>query len=335
MSEYRSMSLEEWVKEQLPVDYEACWTVGRDPSHPSSMTTVCELDMLRSYGRHVYTGWGRVVDLGIWLGATTRALCEGLRDREFKPGAFKPVIGIDRFVWEDWMTPIAQGLGVERTFAEGEDFRELVATQFEKDADLVEILGVDLSLPVELDFAPIECLFVDAMKSWDLASQIVAGFFGQLRPGSLLVQQDFAWHDAVIATNVLIMWRYREFFELLAHVPYSCSVLFRCCEKPELKWPVTASSFDAEDFYAAYSWVLPQLPEVIRASILTNGFLQLASRGLGSSARMLWDACEQVCPIPFSSSFKETFRLVIPNHFCDQDLAAYLIERTRSSHAAA
>jgi hypothetical protein len=73
----------------------------------------------------------------------------------------------------------------------------------------------------------VEFLFVDAMKSWDLANSIVRSFFPRLIAGrSLLVHQDFAYHAPVGAAIHLMMWMLRDYFTPVYHVPRSCSVVF-------------------------------------------------------------------------------------------------------------
>ena len=44
-----------------------------------SMTTQNELAFLRAYGKDLFTGLGKIIDLGCWFGATSAALAEGLR----------------------------------------------------------------------------------------------------------------------------------------------------------------------------------------------------------------------------------------------------------------
>src|SRR5215470_823789 len=91
------------------------------PAGAFSMTTNNELCMLDTWARYSYSATGRIVDLGCWFGATTLALAQGVSDSAHA-GKHPPIEAYDRFVWEDWMTYVAQGLGVPWKFNPGDDF---------------------------------------------------------------------------------------------------------------------------------------------------------------------------------------------------------------------
>ncbi len=314
------MNLTDWIR-NLPQVY-ATIRHDRPPEEtgPAAMTTVYELAMLKSYAKEVYSGQGKIVDLGIWMGATTQAICEGLRERGFQPGATKPVIGIDQFLWEAWMSPIAHQVGVTRTFEVGEHFFPLVAERLKGYQDLADVVSQDLTRPVSDETEPVELLFVDAMKSWELADRIVGRFFGRLMEGrSVLVQQDFGWHEAIIATNVLVMWRYRDCFELLEQVPYSCSVIFACTKTPEVNRPISPDSFPAGEIREAYSWALPRLPEFGRARVLTNGLLHLAAMGRHAEAPALVSSCLSRCAVTCDAAFRPELYAAIHQAFANSD----------------
>jgi hypothetical protein len=189
------------------------------------MVTDDELAFLEHYARWTYTGQGLIVDLGCWLGATTLALARGVSANP-APRRARPIEAIDRFVWEGWMTPIAQALGVPRAYQPGDDFLEDTRALLGPYAPLVTLTQANL-LEKPAGRVPVEFLFIDAMKSWDLANAIARGFFPRLTPGrSLVVQQDFGYHHPIGATNHLLMWLLRDFFEPVLHVPASCSMVF-------------------------------------------------------------------------------------------------------------
>lgn len=204
-------------------------------SRPVGMVTDNELCFLETYARYSYTGAGKIVDLGCWLGATTLALARGVIDNQQHHWK-RPIEAFDRFQWEAWMTPIAERLECP-CCREGESFLERTRETLRPYEHLIELRAVDLLMPISFG-DPIEFLFVDAMKSWDLANAIVQVFFSQLIAGrSLVVQQDFAYHHPVGATNHVLMWMLRDFMIPVYHVPGSSSVVFfvkRAPQKHEL-----------------------------------------------------------------------------------------------------
>lgn len=134
-----------------------------------------------------YDGWGAVVDLGPWLGGSTAALAEGLRRR----GRGGVVHSLDLFRWEpDYMGAVAA-----EPLAEGADFQHVFARHTARWAGFIQARQADLSR-FRWDGGPIELLFVDAAKTWDLANAILAGFGDHLVPGrSRVVLQDFRYHE--------------------------------------------------------------------------------------------------------------------------------------------
>jgi hypothetical protein len=218
------------------------YRVYQRPAEARGMVTDNELCFLETYARYSYTGAGKIVDLGCWLGATTLALARGVVDNQQQRWE-RPIYALDRFRWEPWMTPIAESIGCP-CYLDGDSFLERTRTTLKQYENLISLRSCDLLVPI--DFAdPIEFLFVDAMKSWDLANAIVQGFFPHLVAGrSLVVQQDFAYHHPVGATNHVLMWLLRDFMTPVYHVPGSCSVVFfvhRALRKNELPWLNPAS----------------------------------------------------------------------------------------------
>jgi len=192
------------------------------------MLTDNELCFLEQYGRYSYTGAGKIVDLGCWLGGSTLALARGVADsaHQKRRTRRRPIDAFDRFVWEDWMTPIGRMLDVPKQYAPGDDYFEDVEVLLRSHEGMVRLRRGDLV--DEPDFRDvIEFLFIDAMKSWPLANAIQRVFFPRLIPErSLIVQQDFGYHHPIVATAHVLMWRLRDAFEAVHHVPNSCSVVF-------------------------------------------------------------------------------------------------------------
>jgi hypothetical protein len=194
------------------------------PPGARGMVSDAELCLAETYARHSYTGEGKIVELGCWLGAVTLALARGVAANQQSRWQ-QPIESFDRFQWEAWMTPIAERLGCP-TFAHGESFVEHTKLVLEPYRHLIRLQQQDL-LEAAPFRDPIEFLFVDAMKSWDLANAITRNYFPRLIAGrALLVQQDFAYHDAVGATNHILMWLVRDRALPVYRVPGSYSVVF-------------------------------------------------------------------------------------------------------------
>jgi hypothetical protein len=203
---------------------DALCPVYERPPGACGMVSDAELCFAETWARYSFTGEGKIVELGCWLGAVTLALARGVAAN---PNAQRkrPIESFDRFRWEPWMTPIAERLGCARV-ADGESFFHLAGANIAPYAGLVNLRQKDLLEPFRFSQA-IEFLFVDAMKSWDLAHAIVRTFFPKLIPGrSLLVHQDFGYFGPIVATNHILMWLLRDRCMPVYHVPGSCSVVF-------------------------------------------------------------------------------------------------------------
>lgn len=128
-------------------------------------------------------GFGAVVDLGPWLGGSSAALAEGLRRR----GGSTLVHCFDLFEWR----PNYMERSSPRGLKDGDDFMPvfLAATRAYSDHILAERMDL---LAGHWDRGPIEILFVDAAKSWELWSAILRVFGPHLVPGrSRVIHQDF------------------------------------------------------------------------------------------------------------------------------------------------
>lgn len=251
---------------------ERSYRQGRDAGDKfDSMTTSNELVFLDHYARDFYFGRGKIVDLGCWLGATTAALADGLRQRNPRSKGRDTIESFDLFQWDEWMNPIKEAIGAKADFVAGQCFYDHVRTSLGRYGDLVAVHKADLSVYRPPDEWKIEFLFVDAMKNWELARCIAANFFPKLIPReSLVVQQDFAFYDPIVSTNHLLMWHLRDYFEPLHHVPHSCSMVFLTKKTPDAKdIPLyTHDFFGPEEVEEAYKYCLPMIQESMRPALL-------------------------------------------------------------------
>jgi hypothetical protein len=194
------------------------------PASACGMVTDAELALAEHYAQFSYSGAGKIVELGCWLGAVTLALARGVAKNP-QTGYKRPIEAIDQFRWEPWMTPIAKQLGCPRV-PDGESFRALMEANIEPFKHFVQVREMNLLEPARIR-EPIEFLFVDAMKSWPLAASIVQTYLPRLTTDrSFIVHQDFAYHGVVSATNHILMWLLRDYTEPVYHAPGSWGVVF-------------------------------------------------------------------------------------------------------------
>jgi hypothetical protein len=198
----------------------------RRPPGVFGMLTDDELHFLETYARFSYTGAGKIVDLGTWLGASAGALARGLRFNEHRHRFVHPIQSYDQFLWQSWMTPIAQSMQTPSAFCEGDDFLNYAAAALGELLLFIQLTRADLSRELLVP-DPIEFLMIDAMKSWPLANAISKSFLPKLIPGrSIVVQQDFGHYHPVTATNHILMWLLRDWLEPVYQVPASTSSVF-------------------------------------------------------------------------------------------------------------
>ena len=234
-----------------------------------AMTTANELLFLDRYSRHAYSGRGKIVDLGCWLGATSAALADGLSGGPYAETQ-SVVEAYDLFEWQEWMNPIKEGIGAKVAFRVGECFHSHVLKGLAIYGKRVSVRKVDLTSYRPPDDWQIEFLFIDAMKTWRLAKSIAASFFPHLMPGdSLVVQQDFAFHHPSVSTNHLLMWHLKDFFEPIHHVPDSCSVVFSTTKTPSLSDipEYSLTYFNEREVCEAYSYCVPIVQHSMRPSL--------------------------------------------------------------------
>jgi hypothetical protein len=133
--------------------------------------------------------------------------------------------------------------------------------------------------------APVEVLFVDIAKSWDLNLWVLRQWFTALIPGqSIVIQQDYVWFDAWwIAVT---MEYFRDCFERLGFV-FGASAVYRCIGRvtPERIDAFSRLTFD--DMRAFMQQAIYSAPESV-AQVLRCGMARLLmERDRSEAARVL------------------------------------------------
>ena len=187
-----------------------------------SMLSTHEIALLYACARFSWNG-DAIIDLGPLIGASTWAFSRGLMDRDMPPE--KPVI----HSFDLWK-------------AEGPYDGYLVNSARGGAGSLLgEWMRVTdgyhhLCEPHQGDFCawnwngqPIGILFVDVAKTWELNNHIVSTMFPYLRPGALLIQQDYIhWNEYWIHIE---MARFRPYFEH-CHFLRGATSFYRCTQTP-------------------------------------------------------------------------------------------------------
>lgn len=191
---------------------------SKGPVMARSMLTEYELALLYAMARHHYKGIGKIVDLGPLIGVGTYALASGLRENFAAPEA-KKIYSYDLFLYSN----MGHFLPVSDSGGTGSVFHRFL--EINRDS-------LDIITPVPGDFLnmswtgePIEILFIDLAKSWDLNSHVVRTFFPSLIPGhSIVLQQDYV--HAGEPWVALTMEMLSEYFEPL-YLVYGATAAYR------------------------------------------------------------------------------------------------------------
>ena len=168
-----------------------------------------ERRLLHWLAAEYWTGAGRILDAGCYLGGSTTALASGLRARDDLPDP-RPITSYDLFVLDYFMLV---DLPEDTELDEGDSFRPIFNANVAPYADLIEVREGDIT-GHGWSGEPIEIAFIDLMKTWPLNDYMLANFFGHMIPGrTILVQQDFV-HEFCPWIHVT-MGMLDEYFELL------------------------------------------------------------------------------------------------------------------------
>jgi hypothetical protein len=163
----------------------------RDAVGIPTMLSKAERRLLYTLARDYASGEGSIVDAGCFLGGSTAALLAGARDRS-EPLA-RPVESYDLFRIEEFTVP--KFFADDRSARVGDSFRP----RFDAHIALFDVPHVvhegDIT---ELGWSggPIDVLFLDVLKSWEINDAVLRDFFPSLVPGrSVIVHQDYGWGD--------------------------------------------------------------------------------------------------------------------------------------------
>jgi hypothetical protein len=157
-----------------------------------TMLSKAERRLLYSLARDYATGVGAVVDAGCFLGGSTAALLAGVRDRP-APWTGAPVTSYDLFRVE--ASTIPKFFHDRRSVRVGDSFRPRYDAHVAR-FDVPHVVHEGDITEIGWAGGPIDILFLDVLKSWEINDAVLRDFFPSLVPGrSVIVHQDYGWGD--------------------------------------------------------------------------------------------------------------------------------------------
>lgn len=161
-------------------------------SHPGMISTV-ERRLLFGLARDRYQGKGVIVDAGVFLGASTLALGEGLRDNPAylsKSLTPLPIRSFERGIAGPNFAHHTRKAGL-RDIPLEESFENLLRQQLEPVQSFVNLTIGDIRDYNGADIEDIEICFLDILKTAEVTRHVMRVFFPRLQPGAIIVQQDY------------------------------------------------------------------------------------------------------------------------------------------------
>ncbi len=184
-----------------------------------------ERKYLFHYASKVYTGKGKIVDLGCWLGATTVSMAQGLKDGGKLQQQGKYIYAYDLFQWNYVFNQHVIGTELDNLFNEGDDFIGEYEKNIHQFKDIIETRRDIISSRWHGE--NIEFLLIDAMKTPEVTKAIVKGFYPNLMPKlSYVYHQDFD-HYLTPWVHILI-YLHHPYLKHIHDVPGAGGTVFKC-----------------------------------------------------------------------------------------------------------
>jgi hypothetical protein len=192
-----------------------------------TMLSKSERKLLYSLARDYAEGDNAIVDAGCFLGGSTAALLAGIRDRG-RRWTGPPLESYDLFRVDDYMVP--KFFSADQSLPLGDSFRPRFDTHIAR-FDLPHVVHEGDITSIGWSGGPIEILFLDLLKSWEINDAVLRDFFPSLVPGrSVIVHQDYGWggHQWIPITVELL----RDSLVLVDRMEWGSHVFFVKTELP-------------------------------------------------------------------------------------------------------
>lgn len=170
------------------------------------MTSKTEKAIFYNLARHHYRGEGQIVDVGVFLGASTNAFASGLRQNpkalgKIPPGT-KPIRSFDTAIWVKAFDRylkhdiLAKVVGPEASLKEGDSFFPVLNKLLAEHLDLIDFRIGDIVETARAE-GPIEIAFYDCLKNRKRDWAAFCGFTPSFIPGhTIVIQQDYFYWSA-------------------------------------------------------------------------------------------------------------------------------------------
>jgi hypothetical protein len=158
-----------------------------------SMMTQDEKRMLVQMASTVYSGQGVIVDGGVWLGASTLCLAEGLKRRGLytRRDGGKPIMSFDLAICDQHMATQINKI-YNSNLNVNDSFSDFLSHNLLGVEELVDLYIGDIKDTAASVKYPVEIFFYDCGKTPEIDDFVVRNIFTKLIPGhSFLIQQDF------------------------------------------------------------------------------------------------------------------------------------------------
>ena len=186
-----------------------------------TMLTEPELQLLHWLGAEYWSGEGKILDGGCFLGGSTASLASGVAAGGKETAGEPPIVTYDLFRLDQFM-PVHLSDADAEELDEGDSFRGIFDRNIAPWSELVEVREGDIT-QYGWSGEPIEVAFLDLLKTWPLNDYVLREFFGSMIPGrTILVQQDFT-HEFCPWIHVT-MGMLDDYFEQLDFLDYYSAV---------------------------------------------------------------------------------------------------------------
>jgi hypothetical protein len=153
-----------------------------------TMLSKLERKLLYALARDYASGDAAIVDAGCFLGGSTAALLAGIRGRS-EPWTGPPVASYDLFQVEAYTMP--KFFADDPVVPVGDSFRDRFDANVAK-FDVPHVVHEGDIVELGWSGGPIDVLFLDVLKTWEVNDAVLRDFFPCLRPGrSVIVHQDY------------------------------------------------------------------------------------------------------------------------------------------------
>jgi hypothetical protein len=240
------------------------------------MTSRQEQQWLRTYAARNYRGNGAIVDLGCFLGATTIALAEGLTLNRTTTKS-KQIHVYDLFTWNEGYEKWSKGTELEGVFSPGGTFLPEFLKRTQKWRYCIVVHEENLRR-AHWEHGPIEFLFIDAMKSPEVATAIASEFFPHLVPAkSYVAHQDFP-HCFTPWVHFLT-FRLRDHFSFIADLPQSSLFRLEREIEPEiLASDLSPTALSHAEIEAAFDYSMSLVSDDKKANVIAAKAMAYAAR---------------------------------------------------------